>query len=148
MVVLVLEHQPVLEGIDDLVYELAVRGRVPPDPVAHVAPEAVAGEARRVVAVAALALAAAVAEVAVVAGDEVGQDLPVLRGEGGGEGEDGGGEEGEEVVVVGDGRRRGGVDGDRSAVELPHGGDGFWPMGSDGGRRGGWKVLSAVQEGG
>lgn len=42
----------VLEGIDDLVDEVAVGGGVPPEPVADVAVEAVAIEERRVVSVA------------------------------------------------------------------------------------------------
>lgn len=93
-------RQPVLERIDDFVNQLAIRRLVPPDPVTHVAPKTAAPEQRRMVGGGGLAALFA-GEVrrggGGGAGDEVGEDLPVLRRESRGEGEDGGWEEGEVV---------------------------------------------------
>ncbi|CBI28883.3 unnamed protein product, partial [Vitis vinifera] len=44
---LLLLKQPIFISIDDLVYELTVRGSVPTGPVAHIAPETVAVENRQ-----------------------------------------------------------------------------------------------------
>ena len=96
-------------------YELVIRGRVPPGPVTHVAPKAAAVEQRGMIALKVVAVvggggvtvgasAARVGvgrEVVVVrrrgTGDEVSEDFPVFRREGYGESEDGGWKKGEVV---------------------------------------------------
>ncbi|KAK3445872.1 hypothetical protein EUGRSUZ_A01087 [Eucalyptus grandis] len=122
-------EQPLLVRVDDLVYRLAVRRRVPARPEALVAPEAAALELRGVVLLAGedgllpvLAAGGARARrsvaAAVGARDEVGQDFPVLGRERRREGQDRRGEEGQ---LVGDGGRRR-VDLAFLVVELGHGG--------------------------
>lgn len=97
--------------------ELLVGRRVPPDPVARVAREAVAAEHWGVLALSGKAAPpaacscsrdikegglAVLAAVGVAGDKEVSKDLAVIMGKGGGEGKDAGGKEGE---VVGDDRR-------------------------------------------
>lgn len=113
-------RQVIFEGVDDLVQELAIGGLVPPHPVTGVAGEAAAAEERGVVGfhggASPAGMPGEVGGGGGGAGEEVGEDFPVVRRERGREGEDGRREEGE---LVGDERRRG-VD-RPFMVELFHG---------------------------
>lgn len=99
-------RQTVFEGIDDLVYSFPIRRLVPPGPVTRVAPEAATVEQRLVIAVHGGLRGGGEQRVAGKverraagggAGDEIGQDFPVLRRERRREGEDGGRKEGQLV---------------------------------------------------
>lgn len=98
--------QRILVRVDDLVYELAIRRLVPPDPVSRVAAEAAAVERRGMGGFRSAFPAGVAGESGGGgggAGDEIGENLPVVRRERGREGEYGSGEESE---VVGDERWR------------------------------------------
>lgn len=69
----------ILVRVDDLVYELAIRRFVPPDPVTRVAAEAAAAERRGMVGFGGGFPSRVAGEGGGGAGDEVGEDFSVLR---------------------------------------------------------------------